>query len=272
MLINSRLGLFLLVLLLCTPQISARQYHAPTFPGDGKIHLDVVVIPGSGPAESGLQQQDFSILDNGVPQTITSFEAVDGRQAPLEVVLLVDAVNLGFREVTVVRDGINKFLKADGGRLSQTTTFAILTDKGIHFHEEFSKDGNALSTALEHYTIPLRSINNTTDHGAGERSQLTLLGLGQLVTREGPRPGRKIIVWVAPAGLLILGPKNMLNAELEQQVFGSIVDASTQLREAQITLYSVDPLGTAEVGASSLEDLSQGSQQAEPSADGAIWH
>jgi VWFA-related protein len=247
---NSRLGLFLLVLLLCTPQILARQYHAPTFPGDGKIHLDVVVTPKSDPAVSGLQQEDFSILDNGVPQTIISFEAVGGRQAPLEVVLLVDAVNLGFREMTVARDGINKFLKTDGGRLSQTTTFAILTDKGIHFHEEFSKDGNALSTALEHYTIPLRSINNTTDHGAGQRSELTLLGLGQLVAREGPRPGRKIIVWVAPAGILILGPKNMLNAELEQQVFGSIVDASTQLREAGITLYSVDPLGTTEVGAS----------------------
>jgi VWFA-related protein len=247
---NSRLDLFLLLFLLCAPQVLARQNNLPTQSGHGQIYLDVVVIPKSGPPVSGLQQQDFTILDNNVPQTVTSFEAVDGRQAPLEVVLLVDAVNLGFREVAVARDGINKFLKADGGRLSQTATFAILTDKGIHFHEEFSKDGNALSTALEHYTIPLRSINNTTDHGAGERSQLTLLGLGQLVTREGPRPGRKIIVWVAPAGLLILGPKNMLNTKLEQQVFESIVDASTQLREAQITLYSVDPLGTAEVGAS----------------------
>jgi VWFA-related protein len=250
MLISKRGGVLLLVSLLCTAPISAGQYRAPTFPGDGKIHLDVVVSPKSGPPVSGLQQQDFTILDNKVPQTITSFEAVDGRQAPLEVVLLIDAVNLGFREVAVARDGINKFLKADGGRLSQTTTFAILTDKGIYFHEEFSKDGNALSTALEHYTIPLRSINNATDHGEGERSQLTLLGLGQLVTREGPRPGRKIIVWVAPAGLLILGSKNMLDSKIEQQVFGNIVDTSTQLLEAQITLYSVDPLGTAEVGAS----------------------
>jgi len=264
MLISKRGGVLLLVSLLCTAPISAGQYHAPTFPGDGKIHLDVVVSLKSGPPVSGLQQQDFTILDNKVPQTITSFEAVDGRQAPLEVVLLIDAVNLGFREVAVARNGINKFLNADGGRLSQTTTFAILTDKGIYFHEEFSKDGNALSTALEHYTIPLRSINNATDHGEGERSQLTLLGLGQLVTREGPRPGRKIIVWVAPAGLLIFGSKNMLDSKIEQQVFGNIVDTSTQLREAQITLYSVDPLGTAEVGASYwkayLKGVSQPSQ------------
>jgi VWFA-related protein len=250
MLISKRGGVLLLVPLLCTAQISAGQYHAPTFPGDGKIHLDVVVTSKSGPPVSGLQQQDFTILDNNVPQTITSFEAVDGRQAPIEVVLVIDAVNIGSRETGMVREEISRFLKADGGRLGHPTAVAILTDKGIHFHEEFSKDGNALSTALERYTIPLRSINNTTDHGEGERSQLTLLGLGQLVTREGPRPGRKIIVWVAPAGLQIFGPKNMLDSKLEQQVFGNIVDTSTQLREAQITLYSVDPLGTAEVGAS----------------------
>jgi VWFA-related protein len=258
MFMNSRFGLFLLVPLLCTSRIPARQYHAPTFPGDGKIHLDVVVTPKSGSPVSGLQQQDFTILDNKVPQTITSFVDVDGRQVPTEVVLLIDAVNLGFREVAVARQGINNFLKADGGRLTQPTTFAILTDRGIYFHEEFSKDGNALSAALAHYTIPLRSINNTTDRGAGERSQMTLLGLGQFVTREGPKPGRKILVWVAPAGLLIFGPKNMLDSKLEQQVFGNIVATSTQLREAQITLYSVDPSGAADIGGRTWEAYLKG--------------
>jgi VWFA-related protein len=250
LLINSRLDLFLLVSLLCTPQVSARQNHSAVHPGD-RIYLDVVVSPASGPPVSGLLQQDFTILDNTVPQPITSFEAVDGRLVPMEVVLLIDAVNIDFREVAVAREGINKFLKRDGGRLAQPTAFAILTDKGIHFDEEFSKDGNALSTALERYTIPLRSINDTTDRAAGERSQSTLLGLSQLVTREGPRPGRKIVVWVAPAGLLIFGPKDMLNLKLERQVFGNIVDTSTQLREARITLYSVDPSGIADVDASS---------------------
>jgi VWFA-related protein len=249
MFINSRLNLFLLVALLCTPQISARQYQAPILPGDGKIHLDVVVTSKSGPPVSGLQQQDFTVLDNGVLQTITSFEVVDGREASPEVVLLIDAVNIGSRGVALAREGINRFLKADRGHLTHPTAVAILTDDGVYFPEDFSQNGNAISTALDHYTIPLRSINSTTDHEAGERAQVTLLGLGQLVTREGPRPGRKIIIWFAPAGLLIFGPKNMLDAKLEQQVFGNIVDTSTQLREARITLYSVDPLADIGVGA-----------------------
>src|SRR5208282_3143406 len=172
-----------------------------------------------------------------------------GRQAPLEVVLLIDAVNIGPRDVAAAREGIKRFLKADGGRLAHPTAVAILTDDGIYFPEDFSQDGNAIGTALDHYTIPLRSINSTTDHEAGERAQMTLLVLGQLVTREGSRPGRKIIIWCAPAELLIFGPKNMLDAKLEQQVFGNLVDTSTHLREARITLYSVDPLADIGVGA-----------------------
>jgi VWFA-related protein len=250
MFVYPRLDLFLLALLLWMPQVSARQNDSPTQPRDHKIFLDVVVTPKSGLPVNGLQQQDFTILDNRVPQTITSFETADGRLVPTEVVLLIDALNIDFREVAVAREGINKFLKADGGRLAQPTAVAILTDKGIHFDEEFSKDGNALSTALEHYTIPPGSIDDTTDRGAGERSQLTLLGLGQLVTHERSRPGRKIVVWVAPAGLLIFGPKNMLDSKLAQQVFGNMVDTSTQLREARITLYSIDPSGIADVDAS----------------------
>jgi VWFA-related protein len=231
--LNLRPALFLLVPFLCAPQISARQYQAPTFPGDGKIHLDVVVTPQSGAPVSGLQQQEFTVLDNNVPRTITSFEAVDGRHASLEIVLLIDAVNLGFPQVAVAREGINGFLKADEGRLGYPTAIAILTDKGLQFQEDFSQDGNAIKTSLNHHTIPLRRIYNTT-----ERSQMTLRGLGQLVTREGPRPGRKIIIWVAPGGVPLFGAWQVLDTS-EERVFKNIVDLSTQLREARITLYSV---------------------------------
>jgi hypothetical protein len=77
MFIDSRLDLFLLVVLLCTLQGSASQNSLRTWPGN-RIYLDVVVTPTSGPPVSGLHQQDFTLLDNNVPQVITSFEAVDG--------------------------------------------------------------------------------------------------------------------------------------------------------------------------------------------------
>lgn len=48
----------------------------------GVINLDVVVTPQSGAPISGLEQRDFTILDNKVPQTITSFRALRGREKP----------------------------------------------------------------------------------------------------------------------------------------------------------------------------------------------
>jgi len=67
-----RLGLFLLFPFLCAPQVSARQNHSAAHAGD-RIYLDVVVSPKSGSPMKGLPQSDFTILDNDVPQTITSF-------------------------------------------------------------------------------------------------------------------------------------------------------------------------------------------------------
>jgi len=53
-----------------------------------------------------------------------------------------------------------------------------------------------------------------------------------------------VLSWIASA----LELAAHANAEQEQQVFGDIVDISTQLREFQITLYTVDPLGTSDSG------------------------
>ena len=247
MFINPRLGILLLVPLVCTPQISTRQNHSVAHPGD-RIYLDVVVSTTSGPPVNGLQQQDFTILDNNVPQTITSFEAVDGRQAPTEVVLVIDAVNIGSREAAIEHEEISRFLKANGGRLGYPTAVAILTDKGLQFQEDFSQDGNAIRTALDHYTIPLRSIGRDADRGGtAERFQISFQGFAELLARERDRLGRKLILCFSPGWPPLFGLENMRDARLREQVFGNIVEISTQLREGQITVYSVDPSAIGDI-------------------------
>jgi VWFA-related protein len=247
MIINLRLSLFLLVPLLCTPQISARQNHSAAHPGD-RIYLDVVVSLTSGPPVSGLQRQDFTILDNNVPQTIASFEAIHGRQAPVEVVLVFDVVNVDSREASIERGEISRFLKADGGRLGYPTAVAILTDKGLQFQEDFSQDGNAISTALDHYTIPLLSIGRVSNRGGqAERFQFSFQGFAELLAREREKPGRKLFLCVSPGWPPLFGLEDMRNARLRGEVFGNIVEISTQLREGQVTVYSVDPSAIGDI-------------------------
>lgn len=249
MFVNERFGILLLVCVLCTPQISARQNHSPTQPSDGKIHLDVVVTAQSGLPVSGLQEQDFTVLDNEVPQTITSFEAFNGRQAPMEVILLIDAVNIGSRDVAAQLGGITRYLKADGGRLAHPTEVVFLTDQEIQFQEQFSQDGNALSAEVDQRTTSLRNIaQRTGSYAATARFQISLQGLRRLMAHEGGRPGRKIILWVFPGWPVLSGPQHMLGAEQAQHAFEDIVNISTELRESQITLYTVDPSGSSEIG------------------------
>jgi hypothetical protein len=137
MFINARLCFFLLVCMFYATTGSAQDL-SPTTPADnGMINLDVVVTPKSGPPVGDLQQQDFTILDNKVPQTIASFRAVRGKEAPIEVVLVVDDVNTGITNIAYERSEIGKFLRADGGQLANPIALAFLTDDGIKVQDDF---------------------------------------------------------------------------------------------------------------------------------------
>ena len=241
--------LFLFVPLLCATTALAKQQSPSVQPGTGRIMLDVVVTPKSGPPVSGLQQQDFKLIDNKAPQTITAFQAVDGRQAPVRIILLIDAVNTSFQSVAYERDQIYKFLRADGGHLAHPTAFAVLTDRGTQIQEGSSSDGNALRGSLDQYTIGLRNIRRSEGfYGAADRFDLSLKGLRELAEHEASRPGRKIILWISPGWPLLSGPGVQLDGKQQQQFFADIVNLSTQLRQARITLYSIDPLGTNDIG------------------------
>src|SRR3984885_1837028 len=99
MLLYQRVASFLLVTLLSAATVLARQSTPRTAPA-AKLYLDVVVAPKSGAPVADLQQQDFTVLDNNAPQTITSFKAVTGRVAPEEIVLVVDPAKTTYPRVS----------------------------------------------------------------------------------------------------------------------------------------------------------------------------
>jgi VWFA-related protein len=239
-----RRPLLVLVVLLAAFATSAQQL-APAAPPDGDgIHLDVVVTAKSGSPETGLQQQDFTILDNKVPQTITSFRALDGTQTPVEVIIVIDAVNAKYITVSYERDQIDKFLRADEGEIVYPTALFVLTDTGLQTVEDFSKNGNQLSAALDKYTVSDRLLRRSAGfYGAADRYQISLGALHELARRVSSRPGRKIMLWVSPGWPLLSGPEVQLDDKTRQQIFGDIVDFSTELRGDRITLYSIDPAG-----------------------------
>ena len=232
------------------PGSAAAEAATSADPSDRNLTLDVVVSDRTGKAVPGLQAQDFVVLDNKKPQKVVSFQASGGAKTePVEIILVVDEVNTSFTNVTYARDEIKKFLLRNGGNLAHPVTLAFFSDGGSQILNDSSRDGNALQASFDQHETALRSIRRSTGfYGAEERFQLSVNMLNSLTAREAQTPGRKIVIWVSPGWPLLSGPNVQLTNKDAKSLFSSIVAASTGLRHARITLYSVDPLGVADSG------------------------
>jgi VWFA-related protein len=214
-----------------------------------EITLDVVVTDKAGKPVTGLQEQDFTVLDDKLAQKVDSFRAVEAASAPLRVILLMDAVNTSFQAMARERQEIEKFLRENNGTLAQATSVAFFTDKETKILPDATRDGNALADLVEKNESSLRIITRSQGfYGAADRLNLSLKTIGMLTAAEGQVPGKKLVIWVSPGWPILSGPNVELSQKDQEYLFNEIVELSTELREADITLYSVDPLGTADAG------------------------
>jgi VWFA-related protein len=228
---------------------------------DSRLVLDVVVTDRSGKPTAGLTQNDFVMRDNGQPQKILSFRAVGGdsstavasNEPPVKIILLVDEVNTTFTRVAYERDQLKKFLLQNNGKLTHPVSMAFFSDTSTELQNGSSSDGNALLAEFDQHASSLRTIRRSTGFfGAEDRFNLSLKALQLLTAKEAQEPGRKMVVWISPGWPILSGPGINLTSKEEQGLFSSIVWISTALRQARITLYSIDPLGVADAATNRL--------------------
>ena len=219
------------------------------------ITLDVVVTPTGGRDRApvaGLARTDLVLLDNGRPQPITGFRAGPAAQAPAELLLLLDSVNVPFTVVANERQQIASFLRSSSGALTLPTTLGLVSDAGIQVvggdaSPTFTRDGNVLAAALDHEDIGLRTIRRSEGiYGAEDRLSLSINALRTLALHERARPGRKVVIWVSPGWPALSGPGIELSSRQQDRIFAQIMELSTLMRQANITLYCVDPIGAGE--------------------------
>ena len=250
------------------PQLQPRPAEpakAPASSGaDREITIEVQVTDKSGTPVRGLQKQDFTVLDDKRPQNIVSFHAVDRGAAsiadPVEVVLVVDAVNASFQAIARDRDQVRKFLLRNGGKLAEPVSLVFFSDSGTDIQNGSSRDGNALATLLDQKEIGLKSITRSQGFwGATERLDLSLKAISSLAAYEEKRSGRKLMIWISPGWPALSGPGIQFSNKDLQQFFSSIVADSTGLRQSHVTIYSVDPLGLSDfVRSKYYEDFLKG--------------
>ena len=233
-----------------TPPAEGTTGQAPG--ADRRITLDVVVTDKSGHPVPGLQQQDFTVLDDKQPQTILSFRAVDatGKSAdfPQQAILLADAVNASFQSVGSTRQQVERFLRQDGGHLPIPMSLVFLTDSSTQVQPVATGNGNALADSLNSTRFNLRIDRSQGFYGAADRVRISLRTLEGLASYEATQPGRKLLIWLSPGWPLLSGANLELSQKDQESIFNMVVELSAALREARITLYSIDPLGVADAG------------------------
>jgi VWFA-related protein len=213
---------------------------------EGKVHLDVVVTDASGKTVSGLEPQNFKLLDDGQPRRILSFHSFDGvtvkPDPAVQVILIFDTANLPFPQFSFTRQEIEKFLRQNGGRLAQPVSIMVLSDAGLRVQPRPSTDGYALLAVLDGVRGSVHAINQAQGaEGDLERFQLSIRQMTTVAENEATRPGRKLLIWVGP-GWPILDSANFKATDKDQRrYFQGIVELSSKLREARLAVYSVSP-------------------------------
>lgn len=239
------------------PQLQPRPAGPSTLPPGGtdrQITLDVQVTDKSGAAIRELQKQDFVLLDDKQPKDILSFHAVDSTasqtsNAPAELVLVIDAVNADRETVGAQRLELKKFLLRDGGKLELPMALVIFSDSGTIVQNRFSRDGNAMAALCDHFYTGLpHSLRSQGLAGDLERFNKSMQAMTSLVASEETRPGRKLIIWFSAGWPWLSDPNADPSSKDRQRFFDAIVSTSAALRQARVTLYSIDPVGASNAG------------------------
>jgi VWFA-related protein len=220
---------------------------SPTAAPDGQktMTIHVQVSDSQAHAVEGLQESDFTLLDNKQPQKLLGFRAVDAavlKSDPVQVVIVVDMVNSDPVTVAREREEVGAYLKSNGSELPNPTSLAVIADSGVKVLPLSSQRGDLLLASFNQTQSEIRQVGRSAGfYGATENAQKSLQEMGQLIQYEGQKPGRKMVIFVSPGWPLLIAAGEQSDNKQRTWVFNNVVQMTTLLRASNVTLYCVDP-------------------------------
>jgi VWFA-related protein len=229
-----------------------------------EVLLDVVVTDRHGNYVTGLKPSDFHILEDGVPQTIRSFQppslhALSPDETEVHssadlarignspvTILVLDETNTPFEDAVYARTSLQYWLKQQPARLSQPATLVSVSDRRFAVLKDYTQDRDALLATLKNYfpTYPYRlAKGGNASADASTRMIQSIGSLIQIAQASSGTIGRKNVIWVGagfPQFLLDAVPARQADA-LTAAVKEMVVD----LLKARVTLNIIDPTSMA---------------------------
>ncbi len=183
------------------------------------------------------------------------------RNAPVTV-LVLDEFNTEFSDNAYARLQIRKYLLAQPALLTQPTTFLAATDAGFQQIQNYTLDRQRLLDALAHLPAVLPGSLMRSGHqpeGMALRFAQTLDSLQKVAKASIGHQGRKNVIWVSK-GFDSLDLRNEPAHQVEL-IQGAAERTVNLLREAHVTVYTVDPTLSTKVIAD-LDDTATASDAA----------
>ncbi len=222
------------------------------------VVLDVVVTDAKNNIVTDLKKEDFSVTESKEPQTILNFEATGSRsispsldvnstadldrlapRAPVNIILL-DEFNTHFEDMAFARYSLKKFLEKQPDKLDTPTMLLSVSLTNFTVVKDYTQNKQALIDALDHHFVayPWQAQNGAW---VAERFGTAFETLMRVAEATIGHVGHKNMIWIGrgfPALHLANVPidgQNRLNNNVQRCV--------NMLRDARITLYTVDPAG-----------------------------
>lgn len=222
------------------------------------VILDGVALDAKGNPVTDLKQSDFKIYEDKEPQEIRRFE-MPGRftpapnvdvestqdldrlapEAPVSIVLL-DEFNTHFEDMAFARYSLKKWLERQPGKLEEPTMLIAVSLGKFEVLRDYTQDRQKILDALDHHFVayPWQA------HNFGwvpERFSLAFVTLMRVAEASSGHPGHKNMIWLGRGFPNI----NLIGAgvDAERQVQTAVQRTVNQLRDARVTLYTIDPAG-----------------------------
>ncbi len=274
--VSKCVALVLLATLTALPQSSQPQPQpVPLLRSSSRlVLLDVVVTDKQGHPIRGLTKDDFTVVENGIPQKLLSFESSSDNQtrdtaAHSRTIILLDQLNIAFADLAYARDRIVIYLEQHPVE-HQPTALLEVGVHGLAMVQDFTEDSNLLMEKLTHlHAVTANPSNGYMDPGkAQEHAQKALGALTQLARASVGSPYSLNVIWVT-GGFSGLLKTSKNDASME----AGLRSVATLLISSRMRLYTIDPAGVlplsaiADSGRVSRGDIREGH---ESSAEGVL--
>ena len=222
------------------------------------VVLDAVVVDKQGNAVTGLTRDQFQVKEDGDPQEIRNFDAPGRFTPPADVtidstadldrlaprapvnIILLDEFNTLFEDMAFARYSLKKWLEKQPDKLDTPTMLVSVSLENFQVLHDYTQNKAEILSALDHHfsAYPWQAHQYAW---VSERYATAFFTLRRVAEASIGHPGHKNMIWIG-RGLPNVARLRFSSVD-QDRVHNAEQQTINELRDARVTLYTIDPAG-----------------------------